>query len=344
MTIKILGLAILVIPFLTNCNDDDDDDPAPVVAADSVLTGKIAKDSTLNASVNYVLTGTLLVESGATLTIPAGTKILIDTASGVAREKYIAVLVGGKININGTASKPVIMGSKRTVRAENGDWGGLVICGKAKTTAGENAEAEVGGLKYGGTDSTDNSGTISYLVLLNSGTKITEESQYNGLSLYAVGSGTTINNVSVRLGTDDGVEFFGGSVSVTNIYLEDNDDDAIDWTEGWNGTVTNSYVKHTMKFSTVVEADKENHNPKLENLTAISTVGGTALQFKAYSGATINNLYLEGYSNLIDMVKADNPLTNVMIDGAAVDTTAAATYNAGTKVDVSGWTWATVGL
>ncbi|MBN1967896.1 MAG: hypothetical protein JW870_00865 [Candidatus Delongbacteria bacterium] len=340
LTIKLLGLAVLAIPFFTSCEDEGGEEPKSDVVVNlekGIMNGSLEENYTLDASVTYTLTGTFLVKEGAKLTIPAGTKVLVDTATGVPREKYIAVLMGGKIEINGTAANPVVMGSKRTARAKNGDWGGILICGKAKSTAGVNVEAEVGGLLYAGTDTTDNSGTINYLVLLNSGTLITEGSQFNGLSLYAVGSGTSISNVSVKLGTDDGVEFFGGSVSVSNIYLEDNDDDAIDWTEGWNGTVTNSYVMHTMKFSTVVEADKENGHPKLINLTAVSTVGGTALQFKAYSGAVIENINLSGYDKIIDMIKADNPLSEVMIDGAPADTTAS--YNTGTKVDVSGWTW-----
>ena len=169
--------------------------------------------------------------------------------------------------------------------AQPGDWGGLTICGKATTTAGVDAEAEVGGFIYGGSDDTDNSGSIKYLVIKGTGAQINADSQYNGVSFYAVGSATTVENVAVINGADDGVEFFGGTVSVKNLFLQNNEDDAIDWTEGWSGTVENAYVEHTVAgFSTVVEGDKVNNNPKFVNLTAVSTVGGTALQFKSVSG------------------------------------------------------------
>ena len=264
------------------------------------------------------------------MTIPAGTKIV----SQAGTDKYIVVQKGGMIDIQGTASAPVTMTSSNE---SPGDWGGLVIAGNATTTEGVDATAEVGGVKYGGSVDTDNSGSIEYLIINYAGAQINAESQYNGLTLYAVGSGTTIENVAMLNGTDDGVEFFGGTVSVTNMYLENNEDDAVDWTEGWNGTITNTYISHTIdNFSTAFEGDKENGNPIFTNVTAISTTGGIALQFKKQSGATITNLYLSGYDTNIDMAN-DGPLANVIIDGIAAILTGA--YNSGSQVDVSSWTW-----
>ena len=337
LTIKILGIAlfaVLTMPFFTSC-DDDDDDPKPDVIVnldEGTMSGTLEEDYTLDASVAYNLTGSFIVDNGATLTIPAGTQILAD-AGGT--NVYLAVMTGAKIMINGTASSPVVMTS---ADAKPGDWGGLTICGLATTTAGENAEAEVGGFIYGGTNDADNSGSINYLVIKGTGAQINPESQYNGVSFYAVGSGTSVSHVAVINGSDDGVEFFGGTVSVENLFLQNNEDDAIDWTEGWNGTVKNAYVEHTIAgFSTVVEADKVNNNPKIENLTAVSTVGGTALQFKKKSGATITGLSLTGYSTTVDM-KDDGPLANVIIDGETADPSKS--YAAPATVDVSGWTWA----
>ncbi len=302
----------------------------------SVLQGTVTGTVTLDASIKYNLNSSYIVQSGGELIIPAGTKIEArDGGTGV----YIAVLKGGKIDIQGTAANPVVISS---AAASPGDWGGLTICGDATTSAGVDAEAEVGGFIYGGTNDEDNSGSIKYLVIKGTGAQINADSQYNGISLYAVGSETMIENVSVINGADDGVEFFGGTVSATNVYLENNEDDSVDWTEGWNGTVTNTYISHTVAgFSTAFEGDKDNGNPKFVNLTAISTVGGTALQFKKTSGATITNIWLEGYANNIDM-KDGGPLANVIIDGNAADTSA--DYKTGTKVDVSGWTWKSEGL
>ena len=303
---------------------------ACVVEEDANLSGSQEEDRTLDPTVAYTLTGTYSVESGVTLTIPAGTVITSQTGT----DKYIVVQKGGQIDIQGTAANPVIM----TSTGQNpGDWGGLVIAGNATTTEGVDAIAEVGGIVYGGTDDADSSGSISYLIINYAGAQINSESQYNGLSLYAVGSGTSIDNVAILNGTDDGVEFFGGTVSASNFYLENNEDDAVDWTEGWNGTLTNTLALHTIAgFSTAVEADGINGNPTLANFTAVSTTGGTALQFKKESGATITGLSLTGYEVSVDM-RDGGPLANVQIDGAAADP--AETYLADPTVEATAFAW-----
>ena len=300
------------------------------------LQGTIASKVTLDPSILYILSSSYIVQAGGELIIPAGTKI---QAEAGGTDVYIAILKGAKIDVQGTAENPVVISS---TSALGGDWGGLTICGDASTSAGIDAQAEVGGFIYGGSNDTDNSGAIKYLVIKGTGAQINADSQYNGISLYAVGSGTTIENVSVINGSDDGVEFFGGTVSASNVYLENNEDDSVDWTEGWNGTITNTYISHTVAgFSTAFEGDKVNGNPQFVNLTVISTVGGTALQFKKQSGGTITNIWLEGYDTNIDM-KDGGALSNVQIDGTDASTTA--DYKTGTKVAVSSWTWKSAGL
>ncbi|TDN95247.1 hypothetical protein DET49_102131 [Salegentibacter sp. 24] len=311
-----LGLTIM------GCSSDDDferlddDDPTPV-GEGTELNGSLEEDRTLDASETYNLTGVYSVETGATLTIPAGTEIVADTdedATGV----YIVVQKGAMIDIQGTSSAPVIM---RSSNGERGSWGGLVIAGNAETTAGVDATAEVGGIIYGGSDPADNSGSIEYLVITDAGAQINSESQYNGLSLYAVGSGTTIENIAILNGSDDGVEFFGGSVSANNLYLENNEDDAIDWTEAWNGKASNSYVLHSIEnFSTAIEADGVDGNPTIENFTAVSSTGGLALQFKAQSGATITGLSLSGYDTALDIAEETRTdLSAIKINGATAE-------------------------
>lgn len=326
-----LSFAIIGTLFLTGCSKDNELTPDENPVENSELSGSLESDRILDPSVQYTVTGPYLVKSGAKLTIPAGTVIVSQTGT----DRYIAVEQGGKIDVQGTASSPVVM------RSENnnaGDWGGLLLCGKASTTEGVNVTAEVGGLIYGGTDDADNSGSIEYLIIRGAGAQINSESQYNGLTLYSVGSGTQISNVAVMDGADDGIEFFGGTVSASNLYFENNEDDSVDWTEGWNGTITNTYVSHTKPFSTAIEADGDNNNPEVINFTAVSTVGGTALQFKKQSGATITGLSLLGYTTRIDM-KDDGPLTNVIIDGQPADPSNG--YDNPPTVDLSLFSWAT---
>ena len=119
-------------------------DPEPIITVDSpvienlkngILNGKLEEDFTLDASISYTLSGSFLIDDGATLNVPAGTQI---TAAANGVDIFIAVLQGGKINVNGTDSSPVIMASSN---GAPGDWGGLTLCGKATTTAGAGAAA-----------------------------------------------------------------------------------------------------------------------------------------------------------------------------------------------------------
>lgn len=345
---KIL-LSIVVLGTVTGCSSSDDPNPIipPVDTVidnlnNGIMQGNLTESYTLNSGIQYNLTGQFTIAEGGSLTIPGGTKILAE-AGGT--EVYIAVLKGAQIFINGNAANPVIMSS---ANGNPGDWGGLTICGDATTSAGVDATAEVGGFLYGGNNDTDDSGHIRYLVIKGTGAQINSESQYNGVSFYAVGSNTEVENLSVINGADDGVEFFGGTVEVSNLYLENNDDDSIDWTEEWSGSVTNAYISNTIGgFSTVFEGDKDNANPTFTNITAVSTVGGTALQFKKQSGGTITGLHLSGYDVDLDM-KDGGALSNVQIEGANADATLLQgetkkyTLNSGkdaTPLDVSGWTW-----
>lgn len=326
-----LLFSMLLALTFTACSEDDNNGNGGTTPPEneSILQGKITGNRTLDPSVNYQLAGILSVESGAKLSIPAGTHISTNTGTDV----YIAVQQGGKIDIQGTATKPVVMEP-----SEAGTWGGLILLGKAETTAGANAIAEVGQLVYGGTNNSDSSGSIHYLIIRDSGAQINPESQYNGLTLYAVGSGTSIENIALLGGADDGIEFFGGTVSVSNVYVENLEDDAIDWTEGWSGNLINTYVVHNIAdFSTALEADGINHNPNIINFTAVSSTGGTALQFKIESGATITGLSLNSYDTSIDFKDGGAP-SNVQINGQ--DSDPGKPYSNAASVNLSNFDWA----
>ncbi|MEM8509180.1 MAG: hypothetical protein AAF717_15210 [Bacteroidota bacterium] len=360
--IKLLSLAFLVGVLFVSCSDDDDDNPTPpdpdtcsnnaqdgdeegvdcggscsnACPTNTVLSGTIDEDTTLDASEQYTIDGTVEVASGVTLTIPAGTQIVANEGD----DNFLAVLQGGSIDIQGTAANPVVMRSTGGA----GSWGGLVLCGNATTTAGTNVTAEVGGLVYGGTDDADSSGSIEYLILRDAGAQINPTSQFNGLSLYAVGSGTTIDNVAIINGTDDGIEFFGGTVSASNIYLENNEDDAIDWTEGWNGTLSTAYVVNTIEFSTAVEADGTASNPTINDLTVITSIDGgddgtLAIQMKSASSATINGFTATGFSTLFEFA-GSSTAAELVIDGAPADEADDAVYDT-SPTNASDFAWAT---
>jgi hypothetical protein len=305
---------------LTSCSNDDDKKtttPSTFVADPANFQGKITDgEVVLDASKTYKLTGAIKVENGATLTIPAGT--VIEGTGGTA--SYISVAQGAKINVNGTAAKPVIM---TAAVKQAGKWGGLVICGKApinRVSGGAStATSEVAELTYGGTNSADNSGSIKYLRIEYAGAAFNDAKEFNGLSFFGVGSGTVVENVEAYYGADDGFEFFGGSVNTKNLISIGNEDDQFDWTEGWNGTNENWYGKLDFgKGNRGIEADNFEFgygftpiaNPTITNLTLVGP-GSTAavanfaenqaIKLRRGTKGLISNVVLSSWATGVDV-------------------------------------------
>lgn len=193
-----------------------------------VLDTDITENVTLETGKNYTLNGGIHVKAGATLTIQPGVTI---TAKHDGTVDYILVEQGAKIDAQGTASQPIVMTSEKK---EAGAWGGLHICGYAHTNNGSGS-SEIGNAPYGGNNDADNSGTLKYIRLEYTGYAFDEEHEANGVSFYGVGSGTTVEHLQAYKGSDDGFEFFGGSVNVKYLVATSCSDDSFDWTEGWNG-------------------------------------------------------------------------------------------------------------
>ena len=193
-----------------------------------VLDKDITENVTLETGKNYTLNRGIHEKAGATLTIQPGVTI---TAKHDGTVDYILVEQGAKIDAQGTASQPIVMTSEKK---EAGAWGGLHICGYAHTNNGSGS-SEIGNAPYGGNNDADNSGTLKYIRLEYTGYAFDEEHEANGVSFYGVGNGTTVEHLQAYKGSDDGFEFFGGSVNVKYLVATSCSDDSFDWTEGWNG-------------------------------------------------------------------------------------------------------------
>lgn len=299
--------------------------------------GEIKKGEilTLDPSKVYKMTGPVFVNDGATLVIPAGTRI---EASG-GTSSYLTVKQGGKIFANGTASQPVVFTS---LSASPGSWGGLVICGKAPINKGSSATAEVGNATYGGSEANDNSGVLNYVKIEYAGAIFTADKEFNGLSLFAVGNGTSINHVALLNGSDDGIEFFGGTVNVSNIISIGNEDDAFDWTEGWNGTATNIFTKRRAdgNGNRGIEGDNNSNNnnadprsnPTIKNATFIGATTGEAdgLKLRVGTHGNFDNIVLSGWKTGINLehdatlnhFNGNGKITNVKFDNITTEISA----------------------
>jgi len=203
---------------------------------------------TWSSSNVYVLDGLVFVNEGQTLTIEAGTVIKgKKTPSTGATASALVVARGGKIIAEGTASAPIIFTGENddlngALGTTQGEWGGVIILGKASlnSTPGQTAiegipTTEARGIYGGGTDDADNSGTLKYVSIRHGGAVIGADNEINGLTLGGVGSGTIIDYVEVFANKDDGIEWFGGTVSVTHAVVGLCGDDSLDYDEGWNG-------------------------------------------------------------------------------------------------------------
>ncbi|MFR9603683.1 MAG: hypothetical protein SNG02_07415 [Rikenellaceae bacterium] len=229
-------VAVAALSF-TSCSDDTQSGDAGDAGDITYLSGNL-ETQTLDASKTYVISGAVVVGDGVTLTVPAGMTISAKAGFG----NYILVDRGGKMNVNGTASAPVTFNCVD----EDSNWGGLIINGYAPVS-GSSASGNEGATEisnayaYGGTNEADNSGSYTYMILDKTGAKSSGSVEHNGLTLNGVGNGTVIENIFVLATADDGVEFFGGSVNVTNLLVVNSDDDMFDFTQGYTGTLKNCY-------------------------------------------------------------------------------------------------------
>ena len=319
---KFSTLALIAGMFVFTSCSNNDDDPVIEEPDNSVLQGSIVSDLTLKSGNTYTLNGEFLVKEGATLNIEPGVKIV---AQYDDRVDYILVEQGAKINALGTASAPIIMTSSKE---EPGAWGGIHICGRAHTNAeGGKGSSEIGGATYGGSNDADNSGVLKYVRVEYTGYAFDEEHEANGMTFYGVGNGTTIENCEAYHGSDDGFEFFGGSVNVKNMVVVNCSDDSFDWTEGWNGKGEN-LVAYQESASTLgydcdclIEADNNENNysatpvshPVLKNLILVGN-GGSKQGIRLRRGTEVEitsaKVCGKGKAVAVESTETENALLN----------------------------------
>ena len=205
----------------------------------------------LTANNEYFLDGYVFVEAGACLTIQPGTVIRgISTPTSGDAASALIISKGGQIQAAGTASQPIIFTSEFDMELDNNDdltkddkglWGGLIILGNGIVGVDggvqnvEGIPSTEGRAEYGGTDNTENSGTLRYVSIRHGGAKLEANNEINGLTLAGVGSGTTVDYVEVFANLDDGIEFFGGAVNVKHASVSFCGDDSFDYDQSWDG-------------------------------------------------------------------------------------------------------------
>ena len=330
MNEKLFSLAFLAgMTLFTACSDDETtnnggnggDEPG----AETTLSGSITEDVTLTSGTTYRLSGQYIVEEGATLTIEPGVQIVAVHDDVV---DYILVKQGARIEAEGTASNPIIMTSEQK---QPGAWGGIHICGRAHTNVeGGTGNSEIGNATYGGNDDADNSGTLRYVRVEYTGYAFDEEHEANGISFYGVGNGTTVDHCQAYRGADDGFEFFGGSVNISNMVVTDCSDDSFDWTEGWNGTATNLIAtqesEETLGYACdcLIEADNNENNygatpvsaPTIQNAIFIGNgAAGNGVHLRRGTQVKMDNVQIYGKGDALHVESAETE--NALMDGTS---------------------------
>ncbi|MCA1965627.1 MAG: hypothetical protein LDL23_03140 [Flavobacterium sp.] len=326
------ALAIAVLTFVSCSRDEDsnDNNNGAVTINPADFKGELlsGQSATLDPTQVYNLTGSFIVRGGATLTIPAGTRI--EATGGTA--SYIAIAQDGLLYVNGTSTNPVVMTSGNAVKA-TGDWGGLVICGRASTnkggSTGQTATSEVGDLTYGGTENDDSSGVIRYLRVEYTGAAFNADKEFNGVSLFGVGSGTVFEYVQAYKSGDDGIEFFGGAVNPKYLIALHSEDDAVDFADGFSGTIDYVFIKDVAKAGVEGSNNGDNGaatpttNATLKNFTILKgNLAGSehGMFLKEGTGKwNCQNIYIDGFTKGLKIKSAvEDPSSNTNVDNGFV--------------------------
>ena len=286
---KLLGLILALSLFGCEKNLGGGEDGPINIPTSTTLSGNINATTTLTSDKVWTLKGYVYVTDGAKLIIQPGTTIISD----ISEKGALCIERGAQILAEGTSSKPIIFTSGKPVGERTpGDWGGIVILGRAKTNRTSEPTIEGGiGKPYGGTNDLDNSGVLRYVRIEYAGIAAMPNSEINALTLGGVGSGTILENIQTIYANDDAFEFFGGTVNGKNLYAYATADDDFDFDFGYTGTITNGVAKRDPQFvdsgdaGNGVECDNDGTgslaqpytHPKLFNMILVGPNISTAL-------------------------------------------------------------------
>lgn len=339
----------------------------------TIAAGDITANTTWTKNNVYLLNGWVYVKSGATLTIEAGTLIRGDKTNKAA----LIIEKGGKLIANGTAAAPIVFTSNQPIGSRTyGDWGGLILCGQAPINpTGGSAIIEGGvGSTYGGTDATDNSGSLKYLRLEFGGIAFVVNSEINGLTFGGVGSGTTVDYVQVSYAGDDSYEWFGGSVNAKHLIAYRGWDDDFDTDYGYSGMVqyavslrdpaiadqssSNSFESDNdasgsanAPFTSAVFSNVSSFGPLATPTTAINALYKRAMHIRRSSKLQIHNaifagwpsgMYIDGNTTQASAIANELKLRNSVLAGmtTSIDVPATQTWD---KAAATAW-FQTVGF
>lgn len=292
------------------------------------LEGSITESLILTSDKKYLLKGFVYLKDGYSLIIQAGTIIKGDKDS----KGTLIIERGAKIIAQGTISNPIIFTSNQPEgKRDYGDWGGVIICGKAPINLPGGEGVIEGGTNaaFGGTNATDNSGVISYVRIEFCGIAFQPNQEINGLTLGGVGSGTQIDHVQISYSGDDAFEWFGGTVNCKNLVALRTWDDMFDTDNGYNGTIQYAIGLSDPNVadqsgSNGFESDNDGQGNSVEPYTAPTFINTSILGPRSSSSASFNSQFKRAaHLRRATKHKIYNSLLAGFPDGLLVDGTKA---------------------
>jgi hypothetical protein len=278
-----------------------------------ILKGRIDSNMTLRRGNDYIMQGVVYIVGNKTLTVEPGV-----TVQGSYTGNDVAALVitrGAKLVADGTQDRPIVFTSSSPT-PRSGDWGGIVICGKASINtsfAGTGGgpgifEVEGGinngnsdGLAGGGTspDDNDSSGVLRYVRIEYAGYAFQPDKEINSLTLAAVGRKTVIDNVQVTYAKDDAFEWFGGTVNAKHLIAYKTQDDDFDTDNGFSGKVQFGLVIRDSLIADISQSEAFESDNNSSGGTALPKTSAvftniTAIGPRATPNNTGNSLFLAG--------------------------------------------------
>ena len=320
---KIIYLAIGVSAIVAaSCKKSDLSVQKELIVSGTSAPDTLAGEITVNTTVTKktYLDGIVYVKPGVTLTVNAGITIVGSTGPAIPdtvnirnNKGTLCIEKGGKLVSNGTPSSPVIWTSEQPVGSRHyGDWGGVVLYGLApihRANGASNGLFEAFDYKpdernrYGGTDSLDNSGSITYNRFeFGGGVVYQVNKEVNGFTMCGVGAGTVFNHNEVAWAGDDGIEFFGGTVNIDHVLVYEPHDDNYDFDEGYHGK-----QQFTIAYQTTNCDNSGSHFIESDNDASATNVG-------PHTNAFISNCTFVGPTTAQNF--GSNPTTGFYYDGA----------------------------
>ncbi len=283
------------------------------------LEGIINENLSLDLNEKWLLSGGVFVDENARLSINEGGTVYTDTEVTT----FLSIKQRGEMFIQGESTNPIVF-TPLTDNPSYGDWGGIIVNGYATINTGFNAEGEGGTGIYGGDNDNDNSGILRYVRVEYAGKVLGTDNELNGFSFNGVGDGTIIEYIQAYKGSDDGIEFFGGTVNIRYAVSTHNQDDSFDWTHGWRGKGQYWLVQQGPDGGDRgIEADNNGDdnllepysNPTLSNLTLIGVDDGdglnTGMRLREGTKGKIFNTYVTGFPKYGIRVSDEVTLQNV---------------------------------